>query len=130
MLQLLISKNSFKFTVFIETTLSFSLWTFTKMCKLYGIGEIDDPSLSSFPPFTCECVKLNDEKSQVIVKHLITDLRFRTKTIPISRNEASKSQYVCAYLVAAANLYPGKFEVRPEKYVSGPNGHGPVDFSL
>ncbi|CAG8723671.1 14824_t:CDS:1, partial [Funneliformis caledonium] len=52
---------------------------------------------------------------------------FRFNTIPIG-NEASKSQYVCAYLVAVANLL--KFKVRPEKNVSGPNGHGPVDFAF
>ncbi|PKY44211.1 hypothetical protein RhiirA4_458408 [Rhizophagus irregularis] len=49
--------------------------------------------------------------------------------IPIG-NEASKSRYVCAYLVAVANLFEYKFKVRPEKNVSGPNGHGPVDFAL
>ncbi|RGB35644.1 hypothetical protein C1646_667554 [Rhizophagus diaphanus] len=51
------------------------------------------------------------------------------ETIPIG-NEASKSQYVCSYLVAIANLYEDKFKVYPEKNVSGLNGHGPVDFAL
>lgn len=45
----------------------------------------------------------------------------------ISRNEASESQYVSAYL---ANHYTDKFEIHPEKYVSGPSGHRPVDFSV
>ncbi|PKK42841.1 hypothetical protein RhiirC2_722784, partial [Rhizophagus irregularis] len=50
--------------------------------------------------------------------------------IPISGNEASKSQYVCSYLVAGVNLYERKFELRPEKNITGPNGHGPVDFAI
>ncbi|KAF0432866.1 crinkler family protein [Gigaspora margarita] len=45
-------------------------------------------------------------------------------------NEASRSLFVSSYLVAAANLFPGKFEVRPEKYIAGPNGHGLVDYGL
>ncbi|GBB90811.1 hypothetical protein RclHR1_01790018 [Rhizophagus clarus] len=129
MLWLLISKNSLKFSVNIETTLSFSLWTFSKVCKLYGIG-IDDPSLSDFPLFICKCVEFNDEKSQVIIKHHMNDLRFRIKVMPISRNEASRSQYVCTYLVDVANLSEEKFEIHPEKNVTGPNGHGPVDFGV
>src|SRR5436309_1405838 len=28
------------------------------------------------------------------------------------------------------NLYEGKFELRPEKNITGPNGHGPVDFAI
>ncbi|PKK69127.1 kinase-like protein [Rhizophagus irregularis] len=33
-------------------------------------------------------------------------------------------------LVAGANLYEGKFELQPEKNITGPNGHGPVDFAI
>ncbi|CAB4436745.1 unnamed protein product [Rhizophagus irregularis] len=100
-----------------------------KICKLYKLSEDSDPTLSVFPPFTCGYVKLNDEKSQVIIKHLITELNFCFKAIPIG-NEASKSQYVCSYLVAIANLFEDKFKVYSEKNVSGMNGHGPVDFAL
>jgi hypothetical protein len=80
MLQLFASRNSFKFTVFIETSLSFSSWTFPKVCKLYKLSEDSDPTLSVFPLFTCGCVELNDEKSQVIIKHLITELNFCFRT--------------------------------------------------
>ncbi len=131
MLHLLVSKNSFKFAVFIETpSKPFAEWTFPKICQLYGLGETDDPSLSVFPSFMCECKNLKDESSQAVLKHLIVELKARLKTIPISGNEASKSQYVCPYLIAGANLFEGKFELRPEKNISGPNGHGPVDFAL
>ncbi|CAB4492797.1 unnamed protein product [Rhizophagus irregularis] len=129
MLQLFVLKRNFKFTVFIETSLSFSSWTFPKVCQLYKLSEDSDPSLSVFSLFNCEFVNLDDEKSQVIIKHLMTDLNFRFKAIPIG-NEASKSQYVCSYLVAIANLFENKFKICPEKNVSGLNGHGPVDFAL
>ncbi|CAB4410524.1 unnamed protein product [Rhizophagus irregularis] len=36
---------------------------------------------------------------------------------------------VCSYLVTGINLYE-KFELRPEKNITGPNGHGPVDFVI
>jgi len=29
-----------------------------------------------------------------------------------------------SYLLAGANNFKGKFEIRPQKVVSGPNGHG------
>ncbi|RGB22946.1 hypothetical protein C1646_775258 [Rhizophagus diaphanus] len=129
MLQLFVLKRSFKFTVFIETSLSFSSWTFPKVCQLYKLSEDSDPSLSVFSLFNCEFINLDDEKSQVIIKHLMTDLNFHFKAIPIG-NEASKSQYVCSYLVAIANLFKDKFKICPEKNVSGLNSHGPVDFAL
>jgi hypothetical protein len=131
MLRQFVSKNNFKLIVSIETpSKAFSDWTFPKMCQLYGLGESDDPSLSVFPPFTCGCKDLKDELSQVLLKNLITELEARLKSIPISGNEASKSQYVCSYLVAGVNLYEGKFELRPEKNITGPHGHGPVDFAI
>ncbi|EXX68830.1 Coronin-like protein crn1 [Rhizophagus irregularis] len=131
MLRQFVSKDITKFTVVIETpSKAFSDWSFPKVCQLYGLGESDDPSLSVFPPFTCEYKELNDDSSQEILRNLITELNARLKTIPISGNEASKSQYVCSYLVAGANLHEGKFELRPEKNITGPNGHGPVDFAI
>ena len=78
----------------------------------------------------CECKNLKDKSSQAVLKHLIAELEARLKSIPISGNEASKSQYMCSYLVAGVNLYEGKFELRPEKNITGPNGHGPVDFAI
>ncbi|KAF0520297.1 crinkler family protein [Gigaspora margarita] len=130
MLQLFVKKNHLKFTVNIETLRPFSDWTFAKMCRQYNIGEIDDPSLNAFPNFNCKCMDLDNQNSKLITEHLVTDLRLKTHVIPISRNEASRSLFVSSYLVAAANLFPGKFEVRPEKYVAGPNGHGLVDYGL
>ncbi|CAG8853076.1 37261_t:CDS:1, partial [Gigaspora margarita] len=131
MLRIFVSKNNLKFTVFIETpSKAFSDWSFPKVCQLYGLGESDDPSLSVFPPFTCEYKDLEEDSSRAILKHLIAELEARLKSIPINGNEASKSQYVCSYLVSGVNLYEGKFELRPEKNITGPNGHGPVDFAI
>jgi len=115
--------NNFKLIVVIETpSKAFSDWSFPKVCQLYGLGESDDPSLSVFPPFTCGCKDLENDSSQAILKHLIAELEARLESISISGNEASKSQYVCSYLVAGVNLYKGKFELRPEKNISGPTG--------
>ena len=80
--------------------------------------------------YSCEYKDLEDDFSQAILKYLIAKLEARLKSIPISGNEALKSQYVCFYLVAGANLHEGKFEFRPEKNIIGPNGHGPVDFTI
>src|SRR4051794_33006718 len=75
MLRIFVSKNNLKFTVFIETpSKAFSDWSFPKVCQLYGLGESDDPSLSVFPPFTCGIKVLEDDSSQVILKHLIAEL--------------------------------------------------------
>ncbi|PKY31934.1 hypothetical protein RhiirB3_393672 [Rhizophagus irregularis] len=72
-----------------------------------------------------EQVTLKDLKEFIFASYQSPEL----ETIPIG-NEASKSQYVCSYLVAIANLFEDKFKVYPEKNVSGLNGHGPVDFTL
>ncbi|CAB4492810.1 unnamed protein product [Rhizophagus irregularis] len=95
MLQLFVLKRSSKFTVFIETSLSFSSWTFPKECQLYKLSEDSNPLLSVFSLFNCGFVDLDDEKSQVIIKHLMTDLKFCFKVIPIG-NEVSKSQICVA----------------------------------
>ncbi|GBC39748.2 hypothetical protein GLOIN_2v1658885 [Rhizophagus irregularis DAOM 181602=DAOM 197198] len=63
-----------------------------------------------FPPFTCEYKELKEDSSKAILKHLTAKLNARLKAIPISGNEASKSQYVCSYLVSGINLYEGNCE--------------------
>ncbi|CAH1767474.1 22916_t:CDS:2 [Entrophospora sp. SA101] len=70
------------------------------MCQLYY--GTNDLSLAKFPFFDCVSMELH----------------------------SSKSQYVCAYLMVAANLFVNKFEIHLEKNISGLNGHGPVDFGL
>ncbi|CAB4432774.1 unnamed protein product [Rhizophagus irregularis] len=81
-------------------------------------------------------VTLGDLRESIFAMHQPQNLRRMVQHLPLNAmaipigNEASKSRYVCAYLVAVANLFEYKFKVRPEKNVSGPNGHGPVDFAL
>ncbi|RGB42991.1 hypothetical protein C1646_750367 [Rhizophagus diaphanus] len=75
-------------------------WSFRKVCQLYDLGESDDPSLLVFPPFACEYKELKEDSSKVTLNNLGTELKVRLKSIPISGNEASKSRYVCSYLVA------------------------------
>jgi hypothetical protein len=130
MLQLFVTKNSFKFTVVIETpSKAFSDWTFTKVCQLYGLdGETEDPSMTVFPVFSCGNVK----PSQESMEGLMAELKSRLDNTPISllSIEATKSLYVYSYLLAGANNFKGKFEIRPQKVISGPNGHGPLDFAI
>ncbi|RIA88938.1 hypothetical protein C1645_825560 [Glomus cerebriforme] len=93
MLRQFVLNNNFKLIIVIETpSKAFSDWSFPKVCQLYGLGESDDPSLSVFPSFTCEYKNLEEDSSQAILKHFIAELEARLKSIPISGNEASKSQ--------------------------------------
>ncbi|CAG8594788.1 2716_t:CDS:2 [Paraglomus occultum] len=130
MLQLLVSKNGLKFTVFIETpSKAFSDWTLGSICQLYGLsGETVDPTLSVFPVFSCGSVEPLHESFE----NLMIELNSRLDNTPINllSVEATKSIYVYSYLLAGANNFKGMFEIRPQKNISGPNGHGPVDFAV
>ncbi|RIB18636.1 hypothetical protein C2G38_2036735 [Gigaspora rosea] len=56
-------------------------------------------------------------------------LKSQYKAIPIG-NEASRSIYVSSYLATVSNYFKNKFTICPEKVISGPNGHGPLDYAL
>ncbi|CAG8807220.1 5158_t:CDS:2, partial [Racocetra persica] len=86
---------------------------FRKVYDFYGLGEEDEPQLTALPPLDCGCAKLEGEKAESIIKHIMFNLNLRHKYMPTG-NEASKD----------------KLEIRVEKQISGPNGHGPVDFAL
>ena len=62
----------------------------------------------------------------------MTELKSRLDNTPINllSIEATKSIYVYSYLLAGANNFKGKFEILPQKNISGPNGHGPLDFAV
>ncbi|RIA84288.1 hypothetical protein C1645_422583 [Glomus cerebriforme] len=119
MLRQFVLNNNFKLIVAIETPQKLSRIGHSQKCASFT--DLANQTI------TCEYKELKDDSSRAILKHLIAD---RLKSIPISGNEASKSQYVCSYLVAGVNLYEGKFVLRPEKNITGPNGHGPVDFAI
>ncbi|RIA83419.1 hypothetical protein C1645_880515 [Glomus cerebriforme] len=127
MLQLFVSKNNLKFTVFIETpSKAFSDWTFSSVCQLYGLdGETEDPTMAVFPVFSCGNVK----PSQESLEGLMAELKSRLDNTPINllSIEATKSIYVYSYLLAGVNNFKGKFEIRPQKNM---NGHGPLDFAI
>ena len=59
-------------------------------------------------------------------------IKIRLDNTPINlfSIEATKSLYVYSYLLAGANNFKGKFEIRSQKVISGPNGHGPLDFAI
>ncbi|CAG8550437.1 20665_t:CDS:2, partial [Cetraspora pellucida] len=129
LLRIFVLKGSMSFTVSFGETLSFSKWSFRMICDLYRIRDVEDPQLSALPSLNCGCVKLKGEREKSIIRHIMSDLSFRYKYIPIG-NEASKVKYVGAYLVAITAIFEDKLIIRTEKYISGPNGHGPVDFAL
>ncbi|CAG8832011.1 25546_t:CDS:2, partial [Gigaspora margarita] len=130
MLRQFVSNGISKFTVIIETpSKAFSDWSFPKVCQLYGLdGETEDPTMAVFPVFSCGSVK----PSQESFENLMTELKSRLENTPINllSIEATKSIYVYSYLLAGANNFKGKFEIRPQKVISGPNGHGPLDFAI
>ncbi|POG58734.1 hypothetical protein GLOIN_2v1789985 [Rhizophagus irregularis DAOM 181602=DAOM 197198] len=125
-LQMFVSKNNLKFTVFIETpSKAFSDWTLSSVYQLYGLGgESEEPSMTSFPVFSCGNVKPSQESLG-----LMAELKSITP-INLLSIEATKSLYVYSYLLAGANNFKGKFYIRPQKVISGPNGHGPLDFAI
>ncbi|PKC54368.1 hypothetical protein RhiirA1_542909 [Rhizophagus irregularis] len=54
LLQVFVSKNNLKFTVFIETpSKPFNEWTFPKVCELYGLSDDPNPSTDVYPVFSC-----------------------------------------------------------------------------
>ncbi|PKB97236.1 hypothetical protein RhiirA5_506297 [Rhizophagus irregularis] len=130
LLQVFVSKKNLKFTVTVETpSKAFSDWTFPKVCQLYGLdGESEEPTMAAFPLFSCGNVK----PSQESMEGLMAELKSRIENTPINllSIEATKSLYVYSYLLAGANNFKGKFEIRPQKVISGPNGHGPLDFAI
>jgi hypothetical protein len=63
MLQLFVTKGSFKLAVIIKTpSKSFSGWTLSSVCQFYGLGgESEDPTMAAFPVFSCGNVKPSQE---------------------------------------------------------------------
>ncbi|CAG8449696.1 744_t:CDS:2 [Gigaspora rosea] len=112
LLRIFISEKKFRLYISISSpSRPFASWTLPEVCQLYGLCDSeDDSSLDVFPIFSCGCKDLNDETSQEVLKQLISELKFRVKSSSIHSNEASKSHYV--------------------KKITGPNGHGPVNFSI
>jgi hypothetical protein len=132
MLRLFVAKNSFKFTVFIETpSKPFNEWTFPKVCELYGLSDDPNPSIDVYPSFTCGCVDTKNEKYQEALRKLLDELETRIATTPIDVSyEATKSIYSYTYLASATFLFKSQIKIVPEKLVEGKNGRGNLDYGI
>lgn len=81
--------------------------------------------MSVFPLLECG----NTEAKNEGLQHLLLDLAYKFKYF-LMGNEAARSQFVSVFLLAIADYFKGKLSICPEKYITGQNGHGPVDFAL
>uniref|UniRef100_U9TAC0 Uncharacterized protein n=2 Tax=Rhizophagus irregularis TaxID=588596 RepID=U9TAC0_RHIID len=90
MLQLLVSKNNLKFTVFIETPLKpFNKWTFPKVCQLYGLSDNPNPSIDVYPVFKFSCVDTKNEKYGEVLQKLFDKLETHVTITFIDPNKNS-----------------------------------------
>ncbi|PKC60886.1 hypothetical protein RhiirA1_444701 [Rhizophagus irregularis] len=132
MLRSLVSKNSLKFTVLIETpSKPFNEWTFPKVCELYGLSDEPNPSIDVYPVFSCGSADLSSEQPKAVGKHLMAELKLRQDVTPLDRAyEATKTIYSYCYLAAGVSFYKDNFKLIPEKLVEGRNGQGNLDYAV
>jgi len=132
MLQLFVSDKNLKFTVFIETpSKPFNEWTFPKVCKLYSLSDDPNPSTDVYQLFSCGSADLSSEASKAVVKHLMAELNLRKKTTPLDvAYEATKTIYSYCYLASGISFYEENFKLIPEKFVTGRNGQGNLDYAI
>ncbi len=104
----------------------FSDWSLRKVCDLLRLPL----AFQDFQKFECGVDPLNDPLAKELLVHLRTDLKYRQRTISINVNEASCSEYVSLFLVAAATLFGGRVKLCPGFYIEGKYGRGPLDFCL
>ena len=101
------------------------------VCQLFGLSIEGDPDLRVFPPFEYGADPLDNSASQSALQHLLAELNMRLKTTEIDgSNEATRSEYVFSFLVAAASLFKNDIVIKPQKQLHGKYGRGPVDFAL
>jgi hypothetical protein len=101
-----VSNKKLKFTVFIETpSKPFSDWSFPKVCQLYGISNDPNPDIDVFSPFSCSSANLNSDKSKVVIKHLMAEIKLRQDVTPLNKaNEATKTIYSYCYLASGSRF--------------------------
>jgi hypothetical protein len=76
------------------------------VCELYGLSNDPNPSIDVYPVFSCRSIDFKDEGSKAMIKHLMTELNLRKKTIPIDiAYEATKSIYSYCYLASGVLFY-------------------------
>ncbi|CAG8657578.1 7617_t:CDS:2 [Paraglomus brasilianum] len=127
MLRQLVAADKRKITVSLETpSKPFSDWELKDVCQLFAITEDTEPGLDSFPDFKCNLANINSETEQMALSNLMVELKQRLRFLSL----ATRSIYVFSYLIAAVSLFEDNFKIRPEKFIEGINGRGPVDFAI
>ncbi|CAG8841909.1 27398_t:CDS:1, partial [Racocetra persica] len=121
-----------KFTVLIEPlSKPFSKWTFSETCQLFNLTNDPSPGINVYPIFLCGCIDLKDETSQIMVQHLMAELKLRKETTALTfAFEATKSIYSYSYLAAGVSFHKNNFKIVPEKPIAGRNGHGNLDYAI
>ena len=106
---------------------AFTDYTFPMVCNLFGLPE----NHQLFPKLIYNTIPLTGTSESNALKHLLAELQLRWDTTGIDMsNEATHSEYVYSFLVAAASLYKGSIVIRPQQQIRGNYGRGPVDFAL
>ena len=117
---------------------AFSSYTLSQVWTLYGLAEQYNlpagtkADLGYFPSFECNRKPIsNNAISTHLMEGIQTDLLL-TPLFPA--NEAVKSSYVRAFLVAALRGFivesRPKFTLKPQRDIQGRYGQGPVDYAI
>ncbi|CAG8753635.1 29370_t:CDS:2, partial [Racocetra persica] len=121
-----IATNSLSLKINVYTVQKpYSEWTFNAVNDIFELPT----HYTDIPKFTCGTDKLEDEKSQKLLLHLIEDLKIRRSTIH-GVSEAYNSKFVLPFLAMASSVCGAKVKIYPEEYIQGKYGRGPVDFCM
>ncbi|KAF9536636.1 hypothetical protein EC957_010257 [Mortierella hygrophila] len=121
-------------TVTLETpTKKYSDFTLKEVNSLYGISNMETPTMSDLPPFTgISTEPLDSKEHKESLRRLLDELDSRIRAIPSDTfaNEATCSAYVCSFLTQAVLLFNGELTLAPERPLRGRHGHGKVDYAI
>lgn len=121
-------------TVTLETpTKKYSDFTLKEVNSLYGISNMETPTMSDLPPFTgISTEPLDSKEHKESLRRLLDELDSRIRAIPSDTfaNEATCSAYVCSFLTQAVLIFNGDLKLAPERQLRGKHGHGKVDYAI
>ncbi|CAG8473710.1 718_t:CDS:2 [Racocetra fulgida] len=103
----------------------YSEWTLNAVSEIFELPT----HYKDISKFTCGTDKLEDEKSQRLLLHLIEDLKIHRSTIR-GDSEAYNSKFVLLFLAMASSVCNEKVKIYPKEYIQGKYGCGPVDFCM
>ncbi len=84
-----------------------------------------------FPPFSCDSVNLNNDKSKAMIKYLMVEIKLHQDVTSLNKvNEIMKSIYSYCYLTFKISLYKDNFKFISEKLIEGQNGQENFDFMI